>query len=125
MLRFVKFCLVGVLGFIVDVLSFYFFIVFIDELLVARLFSFWLAAHVTWLGNLIFTFRKQAAAALHDLWYKYMLAVHLSGSINLLVFYILQYKTAVLIAFCLGIVSGLLANYLLSMRFVFHSYKQR
>jgi len=119
MQQFKKFCLIGGLGFMVDSLFFLFLAQLIDNIMLARLLSFWLAASVTWFGNRLYTYNHQEFTNAISQWCKHMLTAHLSGGINLLLFWITKEIITIPIAFCLGILFGLCSNYFFANRFVF------
>jgi putative flippase GtrA len=121
MQKFKRFCLIGGLGFMVDSLSFLFLANIIDNLMLARLLSFWLAASVTWFGNRIYTYHYQKFTNAISQWCKHMLTAHLSGGINLLIFWITKEIITIPVAFCLGILVGLFSNYFFANRFVFNT----
>ncbi len=119
MQQFKKFCLIGGLGFIVDSLCFLFFTALMSDIMLARLLSFWLAASATWFGNRIYTYSDQMFTSFFSQWLKHMMTAHLSGCLNLLVFWSTLALFSMPIAFCLGILAGLLSNYYIINRFVF------
>ncbi|TWX71662.1 GtrA family protein [Colwellia demingiae] len=119
MQQFKRFCIIGGLGFIVDSLFFVFLSYISDNIMLARLLSFWVAASSTWLGNRIYTYSHQQFTRVIPQWCKHMFVAHLSGSINLLLFWFMKDITAIPIAFCLGILAGLFSNYFFSNRLVF------
>ncbi len=121
MQQFKKFCLIGGLGFVVDSLFFLILNEITDKIMLARLLSFWLAASATWFGNRIYTFNHQQFTNAFSQWCKHLLTAHLSGAINLLVFWFAKDIVSLPIAFCLGIFAGLFSNYFFSNRFVFIS----
>jgi len=119
MQQFKKFCFIGGLGFIVDSLSFLFFTALMSDIMLARLLSFWLAATTTWYGNRIYTYNHHKFNAIFSQWFKHMITAHLSGSLNLLVFWSTLELLSMPIAFCLGIFASLVSNYFIINRFVF------
>ncbi len=119
--KFKKFCIVGGVGFVVDSLLFLFLCEVTDHVMLSRLLSFWLAATVTWFGNRVYTYRQQAFTGVISQWSKHMLSAHLSGGINLLVFWGTKDVVSMPFAFCIGVLAGLLTNYLFANRFVFVS----
>ena len=121
--QFKKFCLIGGLGFVVDSLFFILLSQLTDNIMLARLLSFWLAASTTWIGNRIYTFSHQQFTNVIVQWCKHLLTAHISGCINLLVFWYIKEMTHTPIAFCLGILAGLFSNYFIASRFVFVSTK--
>jgi len=116
---FTRFCIVGGFGFVVDVLFFTIFNTFMDNIMLARLVAFWMAASATWFGNRIYTYNHQQFDGVFSQWVKYILSVHFSGGINLLIFWNLKEISAIPLAFSLGILAGLLSNYFFANRFVF------
>lgn len=118
-MKFLRFACVGSLGFVVDATCFYLLLQITIPPMTARVFSFWLAASVTWLGNRHFTFAKNHLDAPFNQWLKHMLSAHSSGAVNLIIFYIISINYAVELAFLVGIVLGTISNYWLSSRFVF------
>lgn len=121
MQQFKRFCLVGGFGFIVDSLCFLFLTYIIENIMLARLISFWFAASATWLGNRFYTYKQKRFSNAILQWCKHMLIVHLSGVINLLVFWSVKEICSISLAFCLGILAGLFSNYFFSKHFVFVS----
>jgi putative flippase GtrA len=119
MQQFKKFCLIGGLGFIVDSLFFLFFKNISDSIMLARLLSFWLAASTTWFGNRIYTYNHKVFTHAISQWCKHMLTAHLSGFINLLIFWSTKEIFSIPVAFCFGILVGLFSNYFFANRFVF------
>jgi putative flippase GtrA len=119
MQQFKRFCFIGGLGFLVDSVFFLFINSLIDNIMLTRLLSFWLAACVTWFGNRIYTYNNKVFTSTFIQWCKHMLSVHLSGGINLFVFWFSKDFTLIPIAFCLGISAGLFSNYFFASRFVF------
>lgn len=120
-----KFAFVGVIGFLFDAAFFYLFIQLTAEPMVARLFAFWLAATCTWLGNKHLTFRCTLKTNLFQQWGKHMLSAHLSGTVNLALFYLVSTVQPLQVAFVIGIVAGACFNYVLSDRFVFIEANER
>ncbi len=119
MQQFKKFCLIGGLGFIVDSLCFLFFTALMSDVMLARILSFWLAASTTWFGNRVYTYRHLQSNDFFYQWVKHIMTAHLSGSLNLLVFWSTVDIISMPLAFCLGILAGLLSNYFIINRFVF------
>lgn len=117
--QFKKFCLIGGLGFVVDSLFFLFLNRITDNIMLSRLLSFWLAACTTWFGHRVYTYNHQKFTNIIAQWSKHMLTSHLSGSINLLLFWSTKEVFCTSLAFCFGILAGLFSNYFFSNRFVF------
>lgn len=125
MQQFRKFCLIGFLGFGVDSLFFLCFTEITQHIMLARLLSFWLAASATWLGHRFYTYKNLIFTTIGAQWGKHMLTAHLSGGINLMVFWSIKAVVFLPIAFIVGILAGLLFNYFFTKNFVFtlHSNK--
>jgi putative flippase GtrA len=119
MLQFKKFCLIGGLGFVVDSLCFIFLTKLTSNIMLARVLSFWLAASTTWFGNRIYTYAHQQFSGVITQWCKHLLTTHLSGVINLLIFWSIKDVVTMPVAFCLGILGGLFSNYFFANHFVF------
>ena len=75
--QFLRFSLIGALGFIVDVSVLYLCRHFDLGLYLARLVSFAAAASFTWLGNRLYTFRSSArrSVRLRAEWIRYLVAM--------------------------------------------------
>tara|TARA_R110002167_G_scaffold91458_1_gene246046 strand:+ start:100986 stop:101363 length:378 start_codon:yes stop_codon:yes gene_type:complete len=119
MLQFKRFCIIGGLGFVVDSLVFLILNNLTENIMLARLCAFCVAATVTWFGNRIYTYRHKQFTTRIEQWCKHMLSACFSGSINLAVFWLTKDQTVLPLAFCLGIFAGLVSNYFLANRFVF------
>ena len=119
MQQFIKFCSVGALGFIVDSVAFVVFCSLLENMMMARLLSFWCAATATWLGNRLYTFKAYGLVPKLSQWRKHMLSVHLSGVLNLSVFYFTLNYAPTWVAFCLGTGIAICSNYLFAQRYVF------
>jgi putative flippase GtrA len=127
MRHFLKFGLVGTLGFIVDagVLSL---LVgpFEANVYVARVISFFVAVLVTWLANRSFTFRHQRRIKIssHEEYLRYFAVQTVGAGINLLVFFLSiqampMWQSLPVIPLAIGSVVALVFNYLAARRFVF------
>jgi len=117
--KFFKFCVVGCCGLVVDSLCFYILYPLVENMMAARVFSFWCAATTTWLGNRYFSFSLEVPQPMAAQWLRHMSSVHASGALNLLCFYGLSEFVVLPVAFSLGILIGTLANYALADQFVF------
>ncbi len=117
--QFKKFCLIGGLAFVVDSLFFLILNEITDKVMLARLLSFWVAASATWFGNRIYTFSHQQFTSAISQWCKHMVTAHLSGGINLFVFWSTKDIVPISIAFSLGILAGLFTNYYFSKKVVY------
>lgn len=116
--QFIKFAMVGVLGFVTDFLIFYLLVFMNIESLVARVCAFWCATIVTWLGNRLFTFE-----AYDSDWFKQLIrhlsVSHLFGLMNISVFYCLSLIAPLFLAFLVGTTIAMLGNYTFSKFWVF------
>lgn len=117
-MKILLFCLVGGLGFLVDLTAFWLLNEVSAALMANRLIAFWLAASATYLGNRFLTF-KQSGKPQTQQYLQYMALMHVSGSVNLLSFWWLTDFIPTYAAFVAGIVLGLVMNYLFSARYVF------
>ncbi len=126
---FIRFCVVGGIGFIADALVFALCVeLFGLPLLWARAISFVIAASVTWFGNRCFTFMdvSNGGASAFAQWGKFMLVACFAAIPNFAVFqsvlWLFDDKEWVpYLALLLGIIAGMLVNYCLSRRWVFSS----
>lgn len=121
MFTFSRFAIVGALGFVIDAVSFYYFIEIMSlPTSYARTLAFFIAMTFTWLGNRYFTF--QQANRLKPL---KQFAKHASGAcasfvLNFAVFQsLLWIGTPIALAFVLGIAVATLSNYLIAHKAVF------
>lgn len=116
---FLKFCSVGALAFIVDSLVFFFLLKLQEDIMIARILAFWCAATFTWLGNRLYTFKNQGISPKFKQWCRHMLSAHLSGGINLGVFWITLHYAPIYAAFVIGTSVGIASNYFFSQKYVF------
>ncbi|GMM83418.1 GtrA family protein [Pseudoalteromonas sp. MTN2-4] len=116
--QFIKFAIVGVLGFVTDLLIFYFLVFMNIEGLLARVSAFWCATIITCFGNRFFTF-----AAYDSDWFKqfirHLSVSHFFGMINISVFYYLSLIAPLFLAFLVGTAIAMLGNYTFSKFWVF------
>ena len=122
--QFIKFAVVGAVGFVTDLLIFYLLVFVNTEILVARLFAFWCATIVTWLGNRFFTFTT------YDLgWFKQLIrhlsVSHLFGMVNISVFHCLSLMAPLFLAFVMGTAIAMIGNYTCSKFWVFSEKEQK
>ncbi|EKO3782711.1 GtrA family protein [Vibrio harveyi] len=125
MSRLLTFAMVGGVGFIVDTLIFM--VLFQRagvELMMARGLAFCVAATTTWLGNRCLTFSQSTKDRAFNQWQKFMLSASISALPNFAVFKVTTLLlgtqgTTVYIALVMGILAGMVSNYLLSMHWVF------
>jgi len=125
-MRFVRFCLVGAAGFLLDAAVLYWLIA-VTPLgpLPARALSYLAAATGTWLLNRRYTFANaRRSGALHREWLHYLAVNAVGGGINYLAYALLVLSVeAVASQPVLGVAVGsacaLLFNYLANKRWVF------
>ena len=124
MKQFLRFCLVGALGFVTDFALLYLGIKLLGLGTVSgRIVSFLIAASVTWKANRHFTFVQQGQGSVRE-WGRYLLLTSLGGGINLIVYQIWLWLTDhgtlnLFLAVVAGSASALLFNFALSKRAVF------
>ncbi|WP_458238550.1 GtrA family protein [Pseudomonas sp. P5_A2_2] len=132
MRHFLKFSLVGALGFIVDagVLSL---LVgrFEVNVYVARIISFFVAVLATWLANRSFTFKHQRRIEIsnHEEYLRYFAVQTVGAGINFLVFFLAiqvmpMWRSFPVIPLAIGSVVALVFNYLAARRFVFSTFSR-
>ncbi|MGR5426854.1 GtrA family protein [Vibrio sp. SCSIO 43155] len=125
MSRLLTFAMVGGVGFIVDTLIFMVLFQWAGvELMMARGLAFCVAATTTWLGNRCLTFSESTKDRAFNQWQKFMLSASISALPNFAVFKVTTLLlgtqgTTVYIALVMGILAGMVSNYLLSMHWVF------
>ncbi|MFZ3438387.1 GtrA family protein [Vibrio harveyi] len=125
MIRLLTFAMVGGVGFIVDTLIFMVLFQWAGvELMIARGLAFCVAATTTWLGNRCLTFSQSTKDRAFNQWQKFMLSASISALPNFAVFKVTTLLlgtqgTTVYIALVMGILAGMVSNYLLSMHWVF------
>ncbi|REL26954.1 GtrA family protein [Thalassotalea euphylliae] len=132
--EFYKFLSVGTIGFIADSLCFTALQLMGNDLLLSRLIAFWLAVNVTWLGNKYFTFvdndghshsgqlakiSRDKTASMQQQWLHYVFYCHLSGLLNISVFFAASLILPLSVSFVLGILVGTVSNFWLSKFVVF------
>ncbi|HGY9579326.1 TPA: GtrA family protein [Vibrio harveyi] len=125
MSRLLTFAMVGGVGFIVDTLIFMVLFQWAGvELMIARGLAFCVAATTTWLGNRCLTFSQSTKDRAFNQWQKFMLSASISALPNFAVFKVTTLLlgtqgATVYIALVMGILAGMVSNYLLSMHWVF------
>ncbi|WP_434565976.1 GtrA family protein [Vibrio chagasii] len=127
--KMVRFAVVGVGGFVVDcaVFALLHYIVGLP-LMTARIGSFIAAATTTWFGNRVLTFGFKGQGRWSDKliqWQKFMFSASISAVPNLLCFKLMVellpvFTGAVFIAMAVGILVGMVTNYLFSQYWVFN-----
>lgn len=124
--KYVKFAIVGGIGFIVDLLLMILFATFLP-LLVARLLAFFFAVNSNWLLHRNFTFKaqqEQSNSSLRQEWSKFLCSSCVGAMPNLLCYWLLLTGlsltgNAAIIAIIPGIMFATLVNYFLAERWVF------
>ncbi len=123
--QFLRFALVGVIGFVVDSAVLYALIYGADAgPYLGRLVSFLAAASVTWLLNRRFTFRDAARAPAHRQWSVFVAFMGLGGLLNygayaLVILLAPVHPATPLFAVAAGALAGLAVNFTTSRLFVF------
>ncbi|MDF2154251.1 GtrA family protein [Vibrio sp. CAU 1672] len=123
--KWIKFAIVGGIGFCVDtfVFTLLFYVQDLD-LMIARILAFMVAATSTWAGNRYLTFAGADRRNPYRQWQKFILSATISALPNLAVFKMLtillgEQGMMVYLALVAGILVGMVSNYLLSSRWVF------
>ncbi|MEZ9762523.1 GtrA family protein [Vibrio splendidus] len=126
--KMVRFAVVGVGGFVVDCLVFILLHYGIGlPLMTSRIGSFIAAATTTWFGNRVLTFDFKGQDSWSDKliqWQKFMFSASISAVPNLLCFQLMTellpvFTGVVFIAMAVGILVGMVTNYLFSQYWVF------
>jgi putative flippase GtrA len=127
--QFIKFGMVGIIGFFVDSYALYGFMDFLGlDLYVGRLASYLVAATATWALNRIFTFQSSKGnySNKRKQWGKFLLVNSIGGFVNYGVYAFLVSIYAVftsfpVLAIAVGSISGLFFNFFLSRKIVFQN----
>lgn len=86
MSQFLRFCLIGGLGFVTDFTVLYIGVTWLGlGSVIGRIMSFVIAATVTWKANRHFTFRHDHAGSVRE-WLHYLLLTSVGGGINVAVY---------------------------------------
>ncbi|MFA0485797.1 GtrA family protein [Vibrio sp. 10N.222.55.B11] len=126
--KMIKFAMVGAGGFVVDCAVFALLHYVIGlPLMSARIGSFIVAATTTWFGNRVLTFEFKGQGSWSEKliqWQKFMFSASISAIPNLLCFKLMTellpaFTGAVFIAMAVGILVGMVTNYLFSQYWVF------
>jgi putative flippase GtrA len=122
-MQFLKFGVVGTLGFVVDTAVVYA-LRYRLGLYGAGLVSFVVAATANWLMNRLWTFRGQGSLPWHQEWARYMVTNALGfvlnrGTYALLVTFVAIAAEQPVIAVAAGSIAGMGVNFVLSRRMVF------
>ncbi|MDE1896861.1 MAG: GtrA family protein [Rhodospirillales bacterium] len=120
---FIRFAIVGTLGFVWDTGTVYLLRPFVN-LYIAGTCSFIVAATINWIINRLWTFRHVEHGAAHVQWVKFLAANAVGFVFNRGTFFLLVAFSPVVvkhpvIGIAAGSAAGLIFNYLLSKRFVF------
>ncbi|SHF29038.1 GtrA family protein [Acidocella aminolytica] len=120
---FIRFGIVGTLGFVWDAGTVYLLRPFVS-LYIAGTCSFIVAATINWIINRLWTFRHVEHAAAHVQWAKFIAANAIGFVFNRGTFFLLVAFSPLVvkhpvIGIAAGSAAGLVFNYLLSKRFVF------
>jgi putative flippase GtrA len=127
--QFVRFCVVGAIGFVVDGGVLALFVDFGTNPYLARLISFPLAVATTWRLNRIWTFSASNSLDVNVAQKSRYLAIQIAGALlNYLIYvWILSYtdKTAIgaLLSFAVGSAVAMIMNFAGSRYFVFQSHR--
>jgi putative flippase GtrA len=125
-LQFLRFAVVGAAGFVVDAASLHLVVYGIGAgLYVGRLVSYLTAATFTWALNRRYTFRDQRDHNLTREWLRFLAANAGGGLINYTVYAVLinafeMVSRWPVIGVAAGSMAGLIANFILSRRWVFN-----
>lgn len=114
MRRFIRFCIVGGGGFVVDSLVYLFVNIFASPL-ISRLVSFSAAVFFTYAFNRLFTFESKNNANVTE-FAKYYANMVLGGAINIATFYVAinDLDAHPVIGIALGSIAGLFVNFMTS-----------
>jgi putative flippase GtrA len=122
--QFLRFCIVGALGFVTDFAMLYIGVKVLGLGAVSgRILSFVIAATVTWKVNRHFTFVQQGQGSVRE-WAQYLLLTGLGGGINVIVYTIWLHLTDhstlnLFLAVAAGSAVALAFNFVISKRAVF------
>lgn len=122
--QFIRFALVGCVGFIVDALSFALFDSYIHNPYISRLGSYLCAATATWWLNRKYTFDRGHHQSLLKEWFAFLLSQTLGFCVNYGVFSILVacvafFNAQPILAIAAGSIAGLVVNFSVAKWIVF------
>lgn len=126
--KIVRFAVVGIGGFVVDCAVFALLHYLIGlPLMSARIGAFIAAATTTWFGNRVLTFECKGQGNWSEKWIqwqKFMLSASISAIPNLICFKLMTellpaFSGGVFVAMAMGILAGMVTNYLFSQHWVF------
>lgn len=114
MFEFLRFSAVGIMGFIADTISFYILLNVFDFVVFdARTVAFTIAVLVTWFGNRLITFKHANKEKTSIQVLKYILVALTAGAINLFIFNsLILWGIQIEVSFVLGVLTGMIINYL-------------
>ena len=124
---FARFCIVGSIGFVIDVSILQLLVIFFDtDPYIARFLSFLAAASATWVMNRIYTY-KVLKGITHKEWLTYISFMAFGGVVNyctyvLVINYIHLEKNQLWLGVLAGSVSGLFFNFMTS-KMLFRKYE--
>jgi putative flippase GtrA len=122
--QFLRFAMVGALGFVTDFSMLYVAVTWLGLGTIAgRIVSFLIAATVTWKANRHFTFERAGAGSVHE-WLRYLLLTSVGGGINVAVYqtwlWLTDHRTLNLfLGVAFGSAVAMLFNFVISKRAVF------
>lgn len=122
--QFIRFGLVGTIGFFVDTATLYFFVyVFNVDLYVGRIFSYTCAVSATWLLNRLYTFQSTNEKKYQE-WARFAVVNMGGGIVNFAVYSLLitQYdfiRENLVFGVAIGSLAGLIVNFYFSKKMVF------
>ena len=124
-LQFIRFCLVGTIGFITDAGILQLLFNLEHNIYIARLISYTIAATVTWVLNTAYTFSNNTEKNTKT-WFKYLILNTIGGVTNYLVFIMcinnLGTKSIYpVLSVVIGSITGLSINFLINKYFVFRT----
>ena len=126
----VRFCMVGTIGFVVDVSILYAVVNLFDSgPYFGRVVSYIFAATITWKLNRSFTFLSTRSNALHLEWARYLLSNIVGATINygVYVLCLIYFNLTIdylIIGVAAGSIAGLAVNFTISKLWIFKTDKQ-
>jgi|WetSurSiteA1Bulk_404760.scaffolds.fasta_scaffold70656_2 putative flippase GtrA len=129
--QFLRFCIVGTLGFIVDAGSLYLIMAWWKwGPYSSRLLSFLIAATATWGLNRTYTFEAASGHSIHYEWLKYLGYASIGGTINYATYVVCLLTSDMarlypIIGVAAGSITGLAFNFTASRHFVFGTAKAK
>ncbi|WP_295891545.1 GtrA family protein [uncultured Vibrio sp.] len=122
-----KFALIGSIGFIADAVLFSMALYLYElDVFFSRVIAFFGATCITWFGNRCYTFVHSNKQPRFLQWAKFLGSASISAIPNFIVFkavlsVISEGPISVYVALILGVLVGMLSNYMLSSQWVFRS----